>query len=233
MKRWIEVECLCLAIPFLIGAVGSSAALADGGQIIQNAKKQPPVLPRYKETSGLTFYTNAAGTRYTCQKDVIEGTIVGGVMFIDTIAYINCTVAMGGKECKINSVGAKEGEIKTTELTGELGEIATGSGVGILLEGEETKAKEKVFTTLAATECAPEAKVTGSVIGEVTPVGKLSLTDKEIFTTVKGAQSIKKIERSKGDTLVTASLQIAGNAATVESTEERTFEEELEVTAGV
>jgi hypothetical protein len=79
-----------------------------------------------------------------------------------------------GKKCK--SSGAAAGEIRTASLKGRLGEIEGGSGVGLLLEPasgtEYTKIEGCTLISL---------KITGKLIGELTPVGLLSTTEDLIY----------------------------------------------------
>jgi len=234
----MKILLVCLVAAFAMSAVAASAASAETEaeqQFFQNAAKEAPKKANFKDKSGLSILV-VSGTVVQCKKDTSFGHFVGRTKIVDVVIYENCKVIAGGKECEINSVGAKAaGEITTTELTGELGEITTGSKVGILLEGEVNKAKEKVFATLAATECSPETKVTGTIIGEVENKKKLSSTGNVILTTAKKegkTQSITKIERSSNDESVTAGLKAFGKAATDETTEENEFEEELELNAG-
>jgi hypothetical protein len=111
----------------------------------------------------------------------------------------------------------------TTTLKGELGtvkgsEAATGVVLLILPESSKT------WTTLAATECSPESRVTGSIAAELAPTLKSQTTVK--LSVAPG--SVKQVNIL--GTTVEPLLVAFSEEATVEQAGELTSAEAVEVT---
>ncbi|HZL16120.1 MAG TPA: hypothetical protein VFG23_00115 [Polyangia bacterium] len=244
---------VCLIAVFALGAIAASAASAVTDPTTQQQfveKNGKEVIKKgFTSKEGIsTLSVPLAGTTVECKADTDKGNIDAGwnesvekVVVTFTGCKVKVTVEKVKQECPINSikekVKAKEGEIVTVTLKGELGESAeSATGVVLLLE----PASGIEFVTLAATG-APcktiETKVNGQVAGEVTPLA-LGLTDKVVFE-----NKIKVLERSFAkhctggvncteDGEVKPKLEAFAFPATFASTDENTFEEKVEVLPG-
>ncbi len=167
---------------------------------------------------------SAAGIVVTCTADSSTGEINGaktvGNVFV---SFTGCTAKNGETECSVHSTGQPAGTIDTNELAGELGPVALAESkteVGLDLEAVSGN-----FVTLEGT-CVPTTEVTGSVIGEVTPVEKLQKTGKLVYTTKTGKQKIQKFVGGATDV-----LKAFGLVEVQETTKDTvTYEESIEVT---
>ncbi len=155
--------------------------------------------------SGKSVFKNASAT-ITCQKDKGEGEISGASsVHTGDITYEECSGTVSGSKCPAT--------ITAKELTGELGSVAASESateVGLLF-------KPKEGTTLASFECE-KTKVTlvGTVAGEVELVSETSEEGNVTFTLSGSSMKIKKIYTAKEES---PSLELAGEAASLESTE--------------
>lgn len=121
--------------------------------------------------------------------------------------FTNCVGTIGSASAKCSSAGAAEGEIVTSELTGELGVIKAEVGhpeddqVGISLAPTSGE-------TVAQTECGPvlgsyvKVTVTGSVIHPVN-TNKMVLEETEKFSQKKGRQDPEEFQGEPQDVLTT------------------------------
>jgi hypothetical protein len=209
MKRF-RILGLALVAVFAMSAVAATAASA-----LPEYSKFPV---KFTGTSG-TSVLKAGGTTVTCTSDTAEGTIATATTTTSKVTYTKCTGPFSA-ECK--SPGAKGGEIKTAELTGTLGYLnKTKKEVGVLL-------KPKTGTNFVTIECfGIKTETTGSIIGQVTPVNTKSTKSKLVFATKEGKQALTKFEGESGTNV----LKAFGSEATLETTEEITAAEELEIKA--
>lgn len=154
------------------------------------------------------------GLTITCKKDTGKGEVTSKTTVTGTVSFEGCKGEILGNKCP---------ETISSTLVGTLGEVAKAeatSEVGLLF-----KAKEGAF---AEFKCGSlNFKVTGSVAGEVTPTKTSSTTGKVIFALSGGAQKIKEItiEGKKEK----PSLKAFGLNSTLQSSEENTFAEAIEV----
>ncbi len=249
---------LSLLAVFAFSAVVASAAMAAETEeeqqlICRNAtgKCEEASKKGFKSTEGVSTLAVSEAT-VSCKKDTDTGKIVGKESFEKVVVTFDECKGNNTKtktECEVKSKGAPHAdEIITNDLKGELGEVTgteSSTGVGLLLEGESSN----VFVTLEGS-CLPvtPSAVEGSVVGEVTPLAK-SLHDEDVFAlNASNEQKIKTFERSlakhcsgapaarkcEEDFSFKPSLKAFGAlSATFVSKDENTFEEELEVRAGV
>jgi len=178
---------------------------------------------KFTDKEGVS-HLNGLGTTVTCQKDTSSGEITGPKTVTNVkVTFEECKGKKGTEECPVNG-----GTITTETLSGELGKVAVAeaaSGVGEDLKPPTGKA----FVKLEGT-CIVTTSVTGSVIGEVKPVGGPPSTKGEVnfeCSSVGGrTQKIQKFETGVKDT-----LSAFGTAACFESFPDViTFEEAIEVT---
>jgi hypothetical protein len=143
---------------------------------------------------------------------------------------MECTAKEGTKEsCSAKSKGAPAGTIKTNLLKDTLGTVAKAEATSEVGDALEPEGKEG-FVTLEAT--CPKIKTTqvsGSVIGEVKPVGgPPKLTGELIFACASKEPPHQKIKFiGSVEDVLTA---FGAFEACFESKDEITFEEPIEVT---
>jgi len=167
-------------------------------------------------------------THNTSSGTISSATLVGGVV----VTFTGCTASgSGGSGCPALSVGAPSGVIITKTLHGVLGLIlpkGTGSGVGLLL----LPVANKKFVEIEANTCTVVlTTISGSVAGEVTPVGRgLILTGKQIFQAASSGtgESIKSFDPTTGGT-VTPEIEAFGIIASQATNEDITFSVPVEV----
>jgi hypothetical protein len=139
------------------------------------------------------------GERIKCTASTLKGELtsaqgLGGLV----ISWSGCEGINGQDEtCPANSVGAKEGEIVTKVLAGELGTVAKAeaeTGVGLRFKPE---AKKQWFF-LAASKCFEETTFGGTLAVEVVGLS-LSTTHKLLLHTgSSGGMKIKEITLDSG-----------------------------------
>jgi hypothetical protein len=143
-----------------------------------------------------------------------------------TLALTGCKARKGSEECEAKSPGAKANEIDINPLKGELGTVATteaASGMGILLEPESGSEWAKIEKS----SCIGETVISGSIAAEITPVGEPESDDDMQLKSVCSSEQVKTITVASG--AVKPSLKMLGVAATVETTIEDKFHEEIAV----
>lgn len=223
MKSKYRSVLLALVALLALSAVAASAASAASPEF-----KPVPTKKKFTSSSGLVVLT-AATTSISCSKSTTAGEITSASSLGKIVVkFTGCKIATASCNAAVNSVAAKEGEVVTDLLKGELGTVNTkeaASGVGLLLL-PETKT---TITTFAADACLPEFKMGGDVAAEVTPIGKKQLTSTFVFTAAAGhTQKIKKIV-VKGVN-ESPELEGWGTLWSVEASDEVSFEEALEIT---
>lgn len=182
--------------------------------------------------SGVSILRANAGEVVECQKDNATGTVTSSLLAGNVfVHYLECVAkefATAKTTCTIKSVGAPaEGLILTNTLHGILGLILPSGETGILF----LPGSGKIFLTLAestnaGTRCTVETKVSGNVIGLVTPVGKKQLTGEIIFPST----AIKTIDLTHKLGFVESELASFSSASFLQQTENVEFSEATEVT---
>ncbi len=172
----------------------------------------------------------AGSNKINCTKDTNEGETtspktIGKVLF----AFTGCKLETSS-ECK--SKGAKVEEIMTAKLKGALGYINKSTKlVGVKLEPESGSEY-----TEGEIECAgKKIKVTGSIIGRITPINTKSATSILTFTRSGTKQGVELIE-IEGKDLTGIKLQSSLNGGMAEEAAEETldtitFKHEVELMA--
>jgi hypothetical protein len=213
---------LMLVAVMALGLMTASAAFAE-----------PEFHPIGAKFTGVGLGLNtlsAGGNTVVCEGNTTSGTIsnatlAGGVV----VTFTGCkSSGLTEKNCTVKSTGAAEGTIVTSTLHGVLGLIlpkGTGTGVGLLLLPVTTKK----FLVLAENKCTIETSVTGSVAGEVKPVGSgLVLNGQLLFRPGEKGESIKDFDLSTGG-LVNPELSAFAAIASQETTEDLDFVGAVEV----
>jgi hypothetical protein len=219
---------LALVAVFACSAVAVASASAALPEF-----KPVPTKKKFTDTSGAVYFR--AGTEtIKCTASTTSGEITSTSTLGKTVEKLTgCQWQTAGGVCPLHSVGAKEGEIVTNSLTGELGTVFTtkeaASGVGLLLE----PTTGTVWATIApsAGPCnSIETALEGKVAGEVAAIGKKATTNTLVFGVTSGKQDIKEITLDSGK-VVKPKFSGWGIAAwTTEASDALTFEEALEVT---
>lgn len=163
-----------------------------------------------------------AGTEnITCKTSKTEGEIKNSTEVYKTVVtYTGCK--NGTKECKSSSKAAA-GEIKTNALSGKLGEVETSeAATGV---GEDLRAESgKTFVTIEKCTLL-SVSVTGSIIGEVTPIETFGTTGDLVYKASGTTQKIQKFKGGEKDT-----LEAFGSSA-LEDTYVVEFNQALKVTS--
>jgi hypothetical protein len=187
----------------------------------------PATSQKFTTTSG-TSVLEAGGNTVTCSGDTSAGEITGamsvGKIVVD---FAGCkSTGSGGSNCTIKSTNTSTpGLIRTNTLRGLLGntsEAKSGAGLDLAPEAGTT------FVGLAETACTPATNVTGSIVGEVTPLETLQTTGKLIFS----ATGKKQVIQTFGDLAGEQEPELVAFAATAtESTSESvTYTSKVEIT---
>lgn len=183
----------------------------------------------FTSTSGASSLA-AGRSKINCTKDTSEGETtsvetIGKVLF----AFTGCKLE-AFFECK--SKGAKAEEIMTAKLKGTLGYINKSTKlVGVKLEPESGSEY-----TEGEIECAGvKGKVTGSVIGDITPTNTKATTGTLTLTRSGTKQGAELIEiEGKDETGVKLKFSLDGGVAeeaAEETSDTITFKQEVELMA--
>jgi hypothetical protein len=145
------------------------------------------------------------GHKITCSAATEEGTYTGGKTESTKLVLIGCeTKTSGGASVGCRSNPAKEGEIESNELEGELGFITFQGKKAVALD-----LKPKTGSTVATYTCGTPptliaGTVEGSVLGRVTPINGAVEEIKVSYKTVGvGKQQIEAFEGGAKDVLTT------------------------------
>jgi hypothetical protein len=218
---------VALVAMLVMGLVVASGAMA--------ASSNPLFLPigqTVNGTSGLSVLT-AGGTKVECKKDVLTGgaTVSSSLLIANIVVhYLECESGPEGSSLRCTSIknpGGTPGLLLTTTLHGILGLILPGKDIGLLV----LPVASKIFIELAETKnaagelCSKETKVTGNVVGLITPVGTHQTTGKLIFTPPNPTD----FDITHGLGLVEPNLSAFSATASQSQTEEVTFGESTEV----
>jgi hypothetical protein len=178
----------------------------------------PPV-PLRSLAGPTTLSANSGTDTVSCSSSTGSGEVEAAKevgQFV--LHYTGCTSSEGGKSgCSVKSSGAPAaGLILTRTLRGLLGLVLPGSTVGLLL----LPSSGKILTELEGNECTIESAVSGSIAGELSPIGVLQTTGKLVLAASSGKQSITDIDIENGlvkpqlTAFTTAALEIATFAIT-------------------
>jgi hypothetical protein len=193
MKKF-KIVGLCLVAVFAISAVVASTASAVLPEFSAGAKEEM----KFTSKSGAATLKVKGGITVKCSASTNEGVILPGASKKEgsvTVKFTGC-LAAGVDECHSASPPAKPGEIITSLLKMELGYIS--------------KAKKEVGVDLSAATLAEftceigtgeTVKVTGSVIGKITPINVLTNTFELELTEASEKQVPEKFEGKPEDTL--------------------------------
>jgi hypothetical protein len=144
------------------------------------------------------------GHRITCSAATEEGKYTGGKTESTKLVLIGCSTKSGGVLVGCHTNPAKEGEIESTELVGELGFITFQGKKAIALD-----LKPSSGSTFATYACGTPptiiaGTVEGSVLARMTPINGMVEEFKAVYKTVSaGTQQIQSFEGGAKDVLLT------------------------------
>ena len=189
----------------------------------------------FTDKSGVEELRSAKHETITCTKDTSTGEITGPKTVGNVkVTYTGCTQGTSKIKCKSipnpekksEGTEGKEEEIITNTVEGELGTVSEGTKVGEALKPVTGDVR---FVTI---KCGTlNVSVTGSVIGEVTPINKLQTTGDIVFAAnaANTNQKYTEYENAKGEKISDHLTAFTENAWLV-SADEITFSEAIEVT---
>jgi hypothetical protein len=186
----------------MITATATSVAAASAPEFV------PSTTQKFTFKSGTSKLSAPGEIKITCEKSTGKGEINGA----KTVANIGITyTGCKGKkktesECSVKSPESSVAGTITTEkiktgklnpLSGELGNTTIGTKVGLALKSTIGE----VFSEIEGT-CIFTTMITGSVIGEVTPINLSQLTAKAIFRAAPPGSDSQQIKSCSGGTVI-------------------------------
>ena len=187
------------------------------------------------EVSSATSFTASGGAvtlqgevlLFTCKASTVEGQITGAKTVGKVIVKLTgCLEPEFDSQCETS--GAKAGEIKSNELTGELGYTNKSTkAVGLDLK----PASGELFVTFNCLGDLPNVKLKGSIIGRIVQTNKIAPTEVLQYKTSGSKQEFTKFEGGATDP-----LEISANGSSFEKAAEATeykitYSEGIEVRA--
>jgi hypothetical protein len=187
MRRMKLVALAALAVLAL------SAVVASAAQAEPEFKKESGSVAgvTIKTTSGTGEMKAGSSIKVTCTSDESSGEVTGAkTVGSIVVTFSGCEAKEGsGEACKAgSSEGAETGTITTNSLKGKLVETEVGTKVGLLLE----PTVGTTYVTLYA-KCLALHKttVTGSIVGEVSPLETYATTGKLEYKLSGSKQAIR------------------------------------------
>jgi hypothetical protein len=159
---------------------------------------------------GEAISLQTAGKRtITCASANAEGSYTGAKTEKDILTFVGCQTKLGAESVQCRSNPAKEGELESNELTGELGFYNLN---GKKLVGVDLKPTNGgvmwTFTCGEASKKLVSETIEGSVIGRIGPVNGMVGEFKVVYTqSAAGKQAIQSFEGGGKDTLSTTLVE--------------------------
>jgi hypothetical protein len=210
---------------FALAAISATTAIAPTGASASSHMFNPRGPLSFTLTSGPGTLEASDGERIACRSDLGSGRITGLQTFLALIIIHGCVGhTSGGSECGAHSPGQPEGLIHI-QINGELGTIKGGTGVGALIT---TDLGSSFFTIEGS--CLITAGTSGTLAGEITPVGTSQTTGKLIVTGSASKSGITEI--TVLGTVTKPKLTSFGGLieASLSTTDENTFDGPVLVT---
>jgi hypothetical protein len=171
---------------------------------LQEWNKAPSKVKAFKGKGGRADLAIEGFVTVACAKSTDSGKFTGPKTAGDVVAtFTGCEIA--GIKCSNTS---KAGEIKTNPLDGEVGYInKTKKEVGADLKPESSA----YFAEFQCEEAIPlRLRTSGSVIGRVSPINKMTKEATFEFRESGGKQEVQKFETGLPDILITEDCKGAG-----------------------
>jgi hypothetical protein len=185
---------------------------------------------KFKTKGGTTTLQGAHGAGVKCSASTMAGEYTGAKSLTASLTLSGCKSAATRLPCQ--SAGAASGEIKTSTLAGILGFIqdkATTELEPLVSVGVDLSHGPSLLQA-ECTGISEELVVTGSVIGAIAKLDKMSLGNSLTYTASSGSQLPEEFEEGSKDTL-TATLGSGAEQAGLTTAQSITNEEPLEIQA--
>jgi hypothetical protein len=168
----------------------------------------PGVGRKFTVTEGATVLETAANKKLTCAKGKGSGEYTGSKTSTVTIKLTSCKYGATKQVCQ--SAGAAAGEIVTSPLEGKLGYIEDQfkEGTQLISVGLDLTHASSLLSAECGAQKVP-LTLSGSVIGQLTPIDAMSSAFVVQFSQAGGAQSPEAFEERAKDTL---SLSVGGSS---------------------
>ena len=183
----------------------------------------------FSGAGGKTTLEGVTGAKVSCSGSALAGEYTGTKTASAVLTLTGCAHSGSKEPCQ--SAKAPSGEIVTNALTGTLGftkdevtETATSVAVGLDLGGGRS---------LLSAECGGQAEalvLSGSAIGAVAKLDKMSSSFSVKYKASAGQQEIEAFEEAPKDTL-TATLGFGAEQAGLTGSQKLAGEEQLEIRA--
>jgi hypothetical protein len=169
---------------------------------------EPSLKPGFTDVGeGISLETTGK-RKVTCAGATQEGSYTGPKTEKTVLTLIGCTTKLGSETVQCRSNPAKEGELESTELVGEIGFVTLSGKKAVALDLKAASAASGVifaYTCGSPTGGKSVAeKVEGSVLGHATPINGMVEEFKFTYTqSAPGKQSIQSFEGGTKDVLST------------------------------
>jgi hypothetical protein len=206
-----------------------SAALAGVASAATTPEFKPVPVKKTVTSSGGAVTFESGAELVACSKSSSAGEVASAKALgkvVITLTGCSFSDEVGG--CSVHSAKAKEGEIVTKDLVGELGTVSTQhapSGVGVLLKAESG-------STWLAFEgsCVSGEALRGSVAGAVATVGSKLAANEIKFALAGAKQAITEITLDSGEVVKPSLMDNDLSTGTFQWADPLAFEEAVEVT---
>ncbi len=169
--RQFKMLGVALAAVLAMTAIAAASALAQP-EFLNSSGNTSITKKMFSGSAGAGELVGVGGAGVVCSGGSSLGEITGAsTVGKVTVLFTGCENKEKTKKCTSKQSGSTAGDIETTSLSGKLGAVSlteAASGVGLLLSPESGTEFTTVEKCIGGTG---KLKVTGSVIGEVSPVG--------------------------------------------------------------
>jgi hypothetical protein len=169
---------------------------------------EPSAKPKFSDVGEAISLETTGKRKVTCAGSTQEGSYTGPKTEKTVLTLIGCDTKIGAESVGCRSNPAKEGELESSELAGEIGFVTIMGKKAVALDLKPASAAGgAIFTFTCGHPGGPPAvaeTVEGSVLGRVTPINGMAEELKVTYTqTGPGKQSIQSFEGGPTDTLST------------------------------
>ena len=170
---------------------------------------EPSAKPGFTAEGEAISLETTGKRKITCAVSHQEGSYTGAKTEKTKLTLVGCTTKLGTETANCRTSPSGEGEIESTELTGEIGFVTVQGKKAVALDLKPASGK----TFFAFTCGAPPGKtiaatVEGSVLGRATPLNSMVEEFKVAYTqTAPGKQALQSFEGGEKDTLSTTFVQ--------------------------
>ncbi|HEV7529365.1 MAG TPA: hypothetical protein VGO29_10770 [Solirubrobacteraceae bacterium] len=213
MRPIVRGALAALLAVLALGAVASASASAAQPEFSSEFPNKYEVTKRGGNFEQAPVFVTVGKRKITClsaAKTVVmsgKGELTGSKVATLALTFVSCS----GFEGKCTTAGAKEGEIKTSELEAKPFYINKKQEVGVLLQVKGTG-------SFAEFNCGPEAKketvkIRGSLVAPITPFNVSTTAFQLNIAGAGGVQKPTEYENEKAEA-VKATLEVEGSGVT-------------------